>query len=101
MAKLAEAVKEIHRTDHAGSIHTGKGGIHPLSRLLTAFCYILTVVSFPRYDIAGLSGMILYLLILCIWHEISFGNMIRRLWPVLLLTGMVGIANPFWIKTYA
>lgn len=94
MAKLAKAVKEIHRTDHTGGIHTGKGGIHPLSRLLVVFCYILAVVSFPKYDLR-VSEMILYLLIQCIWHEISLKNMLKHIWPALLFTGMVGIANPF------
>lgn len=56
--------------------------------------YILLVVSFPGYDLVGIAGMVLYLLAHIIWHEISVGTMFRRVWPIFLLTGAVGIANP-------
>lgn len=70
--------------------------IHPLSRLLVTFWYILAVVSFPKYDWPGLAGMILYILIQCTWYEVPWKDMLRRIWPVFFLTGMVGIANPLF-----
>lgn len=96
MAKLEQAVKDIHEIDRAGGRNTGRGGVHPLSRLLVTFFYILAVLSFHKYNLIGLAGMILYILIQCIWHEHSARDMIRHIWPVLLLTAVVGIANPLF-----
>ena len=99
MNKAEQAVKEIHIADDAGSRYKANTGIHPLSHLIVTICYLLIVVSFHKYDISGLSGMVLYLVIQSIWYEISLKEAVRRLWPVFILTGMVGIANPFLDRT--
>lgn len=100
MTKLEQAVKNIHAADNTDNDNDSeKGGIHPLSRLLVTFCYVLVVVSFHKYDLTGLAGMVLYILIQCIWYEISIAGMMRYIFPVLLLTGMIGIANPFFDRT--
>lgn len=98
MTNLEQAVKDIHITDHAG-VNAEKSGIHPLACLLVTFIYIVTVLSFGRYDVAGLSAMILYILVQCIWHEVSVREMLKHIWPVFILTGMIGIANPFLERT--
>lgn len=94
MNKLRQAVRDIHVSDNADSSPAAGGGVHPLSHVLVTLFYILTVVSFSGYNLTGLAGMVLYLLVQMIWHEISLGTMCKRIWPVLLLTGAVGIANP-------
>lgn len=94
MNKLGQAARDIHKSDHVDSSTVAKGGVHPLSYVLVTFFYIITVVSFSNYDLIGLAGMVLYLLVYFIWHEISVKTMFRHIWPVLLLTGTVGIANP-------
>ena len=94
MNKLGQAVKDIHISDNVGSSPAVKGAVHPLSRVLVTLLYILLVVSFPGYDLIGLAGMLIYLLAHIIWHEISVGTMMKRVWPVLFLTGAVGIASP-------
>lgn len=94
MNKTRQASRDIHISDNADNSSLVKGAVHPLSRVLVTVIYILLVVSFPGYDLAGIAGMVLYLLAHIIWHEISVGTMFRRVWPILLLTGAVGIANP-------
>lgn len=98
MMKLEQAVKNIHVVDNAGN-DMGNNRIHPFSRLLVTLCYILVVVSFHKYDFIGLASMILYILVQCIWYEISICSMLRRIWPIVLLTGMVGIANPLFDRS--
>lgn len=91
MNKIGQAARDIHISDDAS---TGKGAVHPLSRVFVTFLYILLVVSFSGYDLVGLAGMVLYLPAQLIWHEISVRTMFKRIWPIFLLTGVVGIANP-------
>ena len=94
MNKLQKAVKDIHISD-AGELKREGKGISPLARLLVTFLYIFLVVSFSKYNISGLAGMILYLLVTGIWEEISIRETVRHIWPVLILVSVVGIANPF------
>lgn len=102
MGKLRRAVRQIHAVDDGKNVKNVKnaksGGaspVHPLARLLVTVFYILTVVSFGKYDFWGLAGMGLYLVATGIGEEISVRGMPGRLLPVLLLAGMAGIANPF------
>lgn len=96
MNDLRQAAGNIHMSDDADIGHGEKGGLHPLFRVLVTFVYILIVVSFPRYDVTGLAGMLLFLLVHMIWHEISARAVFRRIWPVLLMTGAAGIAALFF-----
>lgn len=99
MTKLEQAVKDIHVTDNGEGRFTENDCVHPLSWLLVTIIYIMAVLSFQKYNIIGLAGMVLYILIQCIWYEISIGDMIKRIWPVFFLTGMIGIANPLLDRT--
>lgn len=94
MNRLEQAAKDIHISDDVDNSSAAKGIVHPLSRVLVTFFYILIVVSFSHYNLIGLAGMVLYLLAHIIWYEISLGTMCKRVWPVFLLTGAVGIASP-------
>lgn len=97
MGKLEQAVKDIHVTDNAGGLDKS-GKIHPLAYLSVTFIYIFAVLSFDKYNVAGLLGMGVYVLVQCMWHEFCFRDMIRRILPVLFLTVLIGIANPFFDK---
>lgn len=94
MNKLGQAAKDIHLSDDVDRNHGTRGGVHPLSRVLVTLLYIVLVVSFSNYDLAGLAGMVLYLVINSIWYGISVRTMFRRVWPVLLITGAAGAAGP-------
>ncbi len=94
MNKPGQAARDVHISDDVDSSPTARGGVHPLSRVLVTLLYILSVVSFSGDAPAGLAGMVIYPLAHIVWYEISVGTMCKRIWPVLLLTGAVGIANP-------
>lgn len=94
MNKIGQAVKDIHLSDDADSRYAKQGGVHPLSRVIVTFLYILVIVSFSGDNLVGLAGMVLYLLIQIIWNDISVQTMLKHVWPVLLVTGLIGIAAP-------
>ena len=75
--------------------------IHPLAKLFLTIFYIVLVVSFHKYDLTGLLGMILYPLILFNLGDLSFGNALRRLRIVLPLVCIIGIFNPLFDRAPA
>lgn len=93
-AKTAQAIQSLHQRD-AGS-GEGRAEERALSCLLITLLYMVTVVSFPKYQLAGLCSMVIYLLIQAIWHELSLWEGLKKLWPVCLLTAVMGAANPFF-----
>lgn len=95
MNKLNHAVHDIHAADDSVRNRSYITAVHPVSKLLVTFFYILIVVSFPKYNVTGLISMILYLLIIGIWNHISVKETVRHIWPVLILVSIMGIANPF------
>ena len=70
--------------------------IHPLVKFVLTIFYIAIVVSFHKYDLAGLLGMILYPLILFLTTGLSFREALYRLRFVLPIVCAVGIFNPFF-----
>lgn len=95
MSKLTKAIINIHKIDDNAEVNKRKDTIHPVAHILVTILYILYVVSFSKYDIWGLMGMILYLMAAVLFYNISIRGIFFRIWPVLFLVSMVGIANPF------
>jgi len=58
--------------------------------------FLVTVVSFDRYDLWGLLGMAPYLVITAIWEEISLGKGFARMKYLFFTVLMLGLANLFF-----
>ena len=100
MSKIGGAIREIHRIDELASENRWMNRIHPLVKLLITIGYIAVVVSFQKYDIAGLAGMMIYPIAGFILSELSFWDSIKRLRLVLPFICFLGILNPFFDKNY-
>lgn len=96
MAKLGQAIHEIHSLENLAERDTFFNRIHPLAKVLVTIWYLVLVMSFGKYDIVGLAGMCLYPLILMISGDISVRQAVRRLKPVLFMVFLIGAANPFF-----
>ena len=95
MDKLSQAQHELREMD---ALAAGDSPIHrlnPLCKLLVTIFYIITVVSFPKYDFSGLVVMVLYPVLLFQAAGISVGLCFNKLRVVLPLVCAVGLANPF------
>ncbi len=99
MAKLGRAIREIHSLENLAERNTFFNRIHPTAKVLVTIWYLILVMSFGKYDVTGLFGMCLYPLILMISGDISIGQAVRRLKPVLLMVFLIGAANPFFDRT--
>ena len=98
MSKMNHAIYEIHHMDTMAQKNQWVNLIHPLVKLLLTVFYIAVTVSFSRYDIIGLAGMVLYPLAVFILGDISIKDSLRRLRVVLPLVCVIGIFNPFFDK---
>lgn len=98
MSKMNHAIYEIHHMDAMAQKNQWVNLIHPLVKLLLTVFYIAVTVSFSRYDIIGLAGMVLYPLAVFILGDISIKDSLRRLRVVLPLVCVIGIFNPFFDK---
>ncbi len=96
MSKIGHAIGEIHRMDDLASRDQWVNQIHPLVKLVLTVVYITVTVSFSRYDVIGILGMMVYPLILFQLAELSFRDCLHRLRVILPIVCIVGIANPFF-----
>lgn len=96
MGKPGRAIHEIHSLENLAERDTLLCRIHPLAKVLVTIWYLIFTMSFGKYDIVGLMGMILYPVFLMIPGDISVGQAFRRLRPVLLTVCLIGAVNPFF-----
>lgn len=98
MDKTGNAIYEIHHMDALAARNQWVNQIHPLVKFVVTVVYIAVVVSFQKYDVAGLAGMVVYPLAVFILSELSFRDSVKRLRIVLPLVCFIGIFNPFFDK---
>ena len=90
-----EAFHEIERTRQE------RGSVPPVARLGVVVAFLLTVVSFGKYDLASLSALLLYPVSLVCFERMPLFSAFRRYWFLLLPVFLLGAANPFFDRTPA
>lgn len=95
MSKIEQAIATLHEIEREAGSRVGRSRIHPAARLLVTLLFIIITVSFSKYDLLGLTGMVLYVLVIAITEEISVWKGLARVKYVLLLVLLMGAANPF------
>lgn len=98
MSKISNAIHEIHYMDTLASKDQWVNRLHPLVKLIITISYIVAVVSFQKYDVIGLAGMVIYPVAGFILSELSFWDSVKRLRLILPLICFLGILNPFFDK---
>ena len=101
MSKIGNAIYEFQTIDALAKKDTWLNRIHPLVKLFLTVFYIALTVSFHKYDLTGLLGMIIYPIAVFEISGLSFGDALRRLKVVLPVVCIVGILNPFFDRTPA
>ena len=100
MSKIGTAIYEIHHMDTIASREQWVNQIHPLVKLVLTIGYIAVTVSFHKYNLVGLIGMLVYPLSMFLLADLSIKDSIKRLRIVLPLVCFVGIWNPFFDHTF-
>lgn len=99
MANLSTAWRQIRRLDE---IAAGKTVIHqfdPRVKLIVTFFYIVTVVSYSKYDLLGLLPLILYPVVLISLAELPLRYLLGRVLIATPFVFFVGIFNPLFDHT--
>lgn len=99
MSKIDSAIYEIHTMDKLAERNRWVNQIHQLVKFILTIYYIVLVVSFEKYNIIGLAGMVIYLIILFNITELSVRESLKRLRVILPLVCVVGILNPFFDRS--
>jgi len=99
MDKLYRAQRDLREMDALAAGDSPIHRLHPLGKLAATVLYIAAVTSFPKYELVGLTVMVLYPVLLFQVSGISAALCFYRLRFILPLVCAVGIANPFLDRT--
>ena len=94
MNKMEQALLELAQMDELSSGSSPVHALSPTAKLLATIAYILTVVSFPKYDLSGIAVMVLWPVVLYQLSGIPVRVCFYRLRAVLPLVMAVGLFNP-------
>ncbi len=96
MKKVETALQEFREMDELSARSSLIHVINPLVKLLVTIAYIITVVSFGKYQLDRLFIMVIYPVIMFGMSDTPAGVFFRKMKYMLVLVGAVGIANPFF-----
>jgi cobalt/nickel transport system permease protein len=94
MSKISNAINEIHEADELADRKSAINGIHPLAKLVVTLIYITAVVSFHKYELAGLLPMAVCPFLLLKLADIPVTCCFRKLRVMLPVVCFLGVFNP-------
>ena len=96
MSKIVDSIYNIRLLDDLARKDTIIHKLHPVSKLLTTFVYLIVVVSFNRYEISGLLPFVIYPMVLILLAELPAMPILKRLLMAEPLIIGIGILNPLF-----
>ncbi len=96
MNKMDRALHELREMETLAAQRSPIHGLCPLAKLLTTVAYILVVVSFGKYELAGMAALLLYPVLLFQLSGIPVRTCFYKLRLVLPLVLAVGLFNPLF-----
>lgn len=93
MSKIHNAIMDIRRLEELAERKTIIHRLHPMAKLITTILYLIMVVSYDRYAIAGLLPYSFYTIILMALSETPYKPLFYRLLVVLPFSLFAGISN--------
>lgn len=99
MEKIDIASAELREMDSLAALQSPVHALNPAAKLFITILYILLTVSFNKYDLSGLSIMVLYPVFMFQLSGIPVSTCFRKLRVVLPLVCAVGLFNPIFDHT--
>lgn len=94
MSDVISSIYNMRLLDDLARKETFIHRLHPLVKLLATLVYLVVIVSFDRYEIAGLLPFIFYPVLVMVLAEIPAGPILKRILLVEPLIIGIGILNP-------
>jgi cobalt/nickel transport system permease protein len=96
MAKLDATFYNLGLIDTLANQQTAVHALDPRTKLLTSLVFIITVMSFDRYDISGIIPYFIFPVFMVRVGNLPMGYMIKRITIALPFVLFVGFFNPFF-----
>lgn len=96
MSRLAATVQDLRALDALAARDTVLSRRDPRAKLLVTLCFVLTVVSFGRYQVAALLPLALYPAVMAAEGQVPGRTLRHALWLAAPFALMVGLANPWF-----
>lgn len=96
MSGVTTLIREVHSLDATATPASQLSRIDPRALLLATLAFILTVVSFHRYTVAGLLPLAIFPVLLARWGGIALRPVGFKVLLALPFALMVGVFNPFF-----
>ena len=101
MSDLSARVHELRALENLTAGRTVIHRLHPLTKLLSAFVFIVTVVSFGRYDFVQLAPYLFYPFIMMALAELPYKLLLSRVLIAAPFCLFAGISNVIFDNTAA
>jgi len=95
MSSIESALFDIRGLDLLAAQDTPIHRRDPRAKVVTTFVFIITVVSFNKYDLSGLMPLFLYPVTLIALGNLSPGPLLAKLLAASPFALIVGVFNPF------
>ena len=96
MNRAEQALYELKQTDELAAMDSPVHRFSALSKLLVTLVYLITVMSFHKYDLTGVFMMALYPYIVFQLSGLSFAMCLHKMRYVIPLVALIGVFNPFF-----
>lgn len=96
MNRTERAIHEVNQLNTLALRNQWVNQIHPLVKFVLTISYITMTVSFHKYDVMGVLGMLVYPLALFTLADLSFKECLYRLRIVIPLVFLMGAFNPLF-----
>jgi cobalt/nickel transport system permease protein len=95
MNRAEQALYELKQTDELAAMDSPVHRFSALSKLLVTLVYLITVMSFHKYDLPGVLMMCLYPYAVFQLSGLSFRMCLHKMRWVIPLVAFIGVFNPF------
>jgi len=96
MSNITDSIYKMRFLDETAEKRTPVHDLHPLAKLLVTIAYLITVVSYGKYDISKILPLVFYPVFIIFLAEIPVLPMIKRTLVAMPLVVGIGVFNPFF-----
>ena len=95
------AISSFHEIEESRRSGAFPRRVPSVARLGTTLAFLVALVSFGKYDLAGVAAFSVYPVALCCLEGVPVLKGVRRFWYALIPVFLMGAANPFFDRAVA